>query len=390
MSTLNKQPKPRHGSSQANNVIPFRDPSAQIPGMPEMDTSGPAVSRYELWPGWVFYVPVIIQSLWHSIRYRSVGLPLIANPSIWLSGMVGESKHDILHLAGPYARTWILPFITQSRSQLSAHRQLEDAKCALQKNRLRYPLVAKPDKGCRGAGVRLINNDRQLQEYIHRFPEGADYLLQKKSDYDAEAGVFWVRYPGEKHGHIFSLTLKYAPCLIGDGIHTLGQLIDADPRASQLAHLYKDRHALQLDRVLPAGIAFRLAFAGSHCRGSIFKNGNRYITKALTERLDEIFDDVTGFHYGRLDIKFRDIDNLMRGRDFQIIEINGASSEATHIWDSKTPLKTILSTLLYQYKTLYQLGHLQRQAGYRPPSLRTLFRALKEERRLVKQYPSTD
>jgi hypothetical protein len=390
VSILSRQQKQRYEASLTDNVIPFSRSSTQISGMPDMDTSGPAVSRYEFWPSWVFYTPVIIQSLWHSIRYRSVGLPLIANPSIWLSGMVGESKRDILNLAGPHARTWILPFITQSRSQLSTERQLEEAKRALQNNRLSYPLVAKPDKGCRGAGVRLINNDQQLLDYIENFPQGADYLLQKKSDYDAEAGVFWVRYPGERRGHVFSLTLKYAPHLIGDGIQTLGQLIDADPRASQLARLYKDRHASELDRVLPAGMAFRLAFAGSHCRGSIFKNGNRYITKALTERLDEIFDDFTGFHYGRLDIKFRDIDSLIRGQDFQIIEINGASSEATHIWDSKTPLNTIFSTLLYQYKTLYQIGYLQHQAGYRPPSLRTLFRALKEERRLVKQYPSTD
>ena len=390
MSTLNPKQKQQNGYAIPDNIIPFQPSSELIPGMPKMDISGPAVSRYEFWPAWLFYTPVVLQSLWYSLKYRDIALPLIANPSIWLSGMVGESKQDILNLAGPYACEWILPFISVRKSNQSSNIQLRNVLKALQQKQLSYPLVAKPDKGCRGAGVRLINNEMQLLNYIRLFPCGADFLLQKKSDYDAEVGVFWFRYPGKSKGHIFSITLKYAPHLTGDGKHTLEQLIEADPRAGQLSHLYKSRHSDKLQMILPRGIKFRLAFAGSHCRGSIFKNGNRFISQALTDRLDTIFDDFRGFHFGRLDIKFRDIDNLMQGKDFQIIEINGAGSEATHIWDSKTPLKEIFTTLLYQYKILYQIGHLQKQAGYQPPSLGTLFKAFREEKALVAQYPSTD
>ncbi|WCE32653.1 D-alanine--D-alanine ligase [Vibrio sp. SCSIO 43137] len=358
--------------------------------MPEMDRTGPIVSRYEFWPTWFFYAPVVAQSLWHSLKYRSISLPLIANPSIWLSGMVGESKKDILNLAGKEAKKWILPFNTLRKNSSSTEVQLRDALEAMEQERLSFPVVAKPDKGCRGAGVRLVHNEAQLVDYIERFPQGADYLLQQKSDYDAEVGVFYMRYPGEKKGEVFSITLKYAPYVKGDGVKTLEQLIEDDPRAGQLAHIYKGRHSGSLDRVIPKDVDFRLAFAGSHSRGSIFKNGNQYITQALTEKLDEIFDDFDGFYYGRLDIKFKNIDSLMAGEDFQIIEINGASSEATHIWDSKTPLKEIFSTLLFQYRSLYKIGYLQKKAGHKPPSLRTLFKALAEEKALVKQYPSTD
>lgn len=393
MTALIKSDAKKH--QDTNNVIPFqlselsRKGTPNL-GMPEMDTTGPAISRYEFWPTWFFYTPVVVQSLWHSLRYGDICLPLIANPSIWLSGMVGESKQDILDLAGTDAKQWILPFTTLRRNTSDLQLQFRDAKDALAETHLTYPLVAKPDRGCRGAGVKLIKNDNQLKKYIESFPAGADYLLQKKSDYEAEAGVFWMRYPGEKKGKVFSITLKYAPYVIGDGIKTLDELIDSDDRASKVSHLYKSRHPEKLDIVIPKGHKFQLAFAGSHSRGSIFKDGNQYISEGLTQKLDEIFDDFDGFHYGRLDIKFKDIDSLMAGEHFQIIEINGASSEATHIWDSKTPLSEIFKTLLFQYKTLYKIGYLQKQAGHKTPSLKTLFQTLKEEKELVKQYPETD
>jgi O-acetylhomoserine (thiol)-lyase len=86
-------------------------------GMPKFiqDQQG-SISPYEFLPAWVFYTPVVLQSLALALRYGDVRLPLVANPSIKLSGMVGESKHDILSLAGDYAKQWISPFISMTQS----------------------------------------------------------------------------------------------------------------------------------------------------------------------------------------------------------------------------------------------------------------------------------
>ncbi len=199
-----------------------------------------------------------------------------------------------------------------------------------------------------------------------------------------------MRYPGEDKGKIISITLKYAPVVVGDGVKTLGQLIDSCPRAGKLQHLYKPRHAEKLDQVIEQNEEFQLAFSGSHCRGSIFRNGNQFITDKLTRKLDAIFDDIDGFHYGRLDIKFADINQFMNGESFTILEINGASSEAAHIWDSRTPLKDIFSTLLTQYRILFDIGAKQKKRGHRVPSITSLLKAWKEEKSLTAQYPSTD
>ncbi|QUJ70611.1 D-alanine--D-alanine ligase (plasmid) [Photobacterium sp. GJ3] len=358
--------------------------------MPVLRHGGKALSRYEFWPGWIFYLPVVVQSLCQGIRYRDLRLPLVANPGIALGGMVGESKSDILSQAGRYARQWILPFTTLRRTTQPLDSQIKIIKRCLTQRHLSYPLVAKPDQGCRGAGVKLLHSDADLRAYLQHFPANARYLLQKKSTYQAEAGIFYIRYPHESKGKIFSLTLKYTPYVIGDGRSTLRGLIEQDERAKHLAHLYLPRHPEWADRVIEQGAVFPLAFAGSHCKGAIFKNGNAYITQALAARLDRIFDDYPGYHFGRLDVKFKDIHSLMNGEAFEILEMNGASSEAAHIWDSQTPLREIFSTLLCQYRYLYEIGHQQKQAGYPVPTLGALWRAWRHEKRLVAAYPPTD
>lgn len=361
-------------------------------GMPLLEEDGKrTISPYEFLPAWFFYTPVVLQSLAQGIRYGNFALPLVANPGIHLSGMVGESKHDILSLAGPVAQPWISPFITLTKhDETSLETQKDAAIKAMEKAQLTFPVVAKPDLGCRGVGVKLLQNASQLEDYIQSFPSQARYLLQQKAPYQAEAGVFYVRQPDESKGKIISITLKYAPSVLGDGIHTLKELIEASPRAGQLSHLYLPRHTDKLDWVPAAGEEFQLAFAGSHSRGSIFRDGNQYISAALTEKLDEVLGDVEGFYYGRLDIKFKDIESFMAGQDFTILEINGASSEAAHIWDRNTPLKEIFSTLLMQYRILFQIGAKQRKLGHKVPTLKSLLTAWRHEKGLTEQYPSTD
>jgi len=382
---------PDHSASNLPQLSVIESANPVNIGMPELEPdTGVSVSRYEFWPAWFFYTPVVMQSLWHGLKYRNVALPLIANPGIALSGMVGESKNDILELAGPQAKKWISPFVTLTRSDMPEVMLLNDALLAMRDEGIDFPVVAKPDLGCRGVGVQLLDSEEGVLEYIRSFPLGARFLLQEKAPYDAEAGVFYIRYPGEKKGRVTSITLKYSPFVVGDGMSTLKQLIENDPRAGQLSHLYFPRHQDKLNWILAEGCHFRLAFAGSHSRGCIFRNGNQYITGQLAERLDHIFDDLPGFHFGRLDVKFRNIESLMNGENLTILEINGASSEAAHIWDRNTPLKDIFSTLLVQYRTLYEIGHLQRKAGHKTPSLWELFKAWRTEKALVEHYPATD
>lgn len=375
-------------------------------GMPKLETLGlkmsgqessnpqsptKAVSFFEFWPVQLIYIPVIFQWLWLSLRYRSLSLPLVSNPSIPLSGFVGESKTAVLNLAGDHARSYIAPFITlYNDAGLSVTERTSIAIYKLQQANIEFPVVAKPDIGCRGAGVQVIRQAHELEHYLEQFPVDSYLLLQHKVPLEAEAGIFYIREPGASEGYIFSITLKYAPYVVGDGQCTLKQLIEQDPRASKIAHLYFDRHKDKLDNIIGDKQAYRLAFAGSHCKGSIFRNGAELITKELEQAFDKIADDIDGFHYGRIDVRFENTEKLKKGKGFNILEINGASSEATHIWDRDTRLQEVYQTLFHQYRVLFKIGHKNRKLGHKPASLWQLLQAYLRERKLVRQYPETD
>ena len=358
--------------------------------MPALDNSGRTTSFFEFWPIWLMYVPVAIQWLLLSARYRSLSLPLIANPGIPLSGMVGVSKSAVFDLAGGYACQWILPWILVEVEDQSLQRQCQMAKQALTAAGLEYPLVGKPNMGCRGVGVRLLKDDAELADYLQGFPVGGCIQFQKLSQWDAEAGVFYVRDPEKATGEVTSLTLKYTPFVVGDGERQLAELVAADARAGELLHLYRSRHVARWHDVIPKGEPYRLVFAASHSRGAIFRDAGELISQKLSQSLDKIFEDIPGFYYGRLDVKFKDIESLSAGLEFNIIEINGASSESINIWDRNAGLITAINTLLQQYRTLFKLGSISRKRGARPPGLMALYRAWRFENNLVKQYPQND
>lgn len=336
------------------------------------------------------YIPVAIQWLLLAVRYRSLSLPLIANPGIPLSGMVGVSKSAVFDLAGDTARQWILPWILFEVDGQTLEYQCEKAKEALNVAGLEFPVVGKPNMGCRGVGVRLLADEAELQDYLQGFPVGGCIQFQKLSQWDAEAGVFYVRDPEKARGEITSLTLKYTPFVVGDGEKQLGELVAEDPRAGELLHLYRSRHVARWHDVIPKGEPYRLVFAASHSRGAIFRDAKELIDQKLSQSLDKIFEDIPGFYYGRLDVKFKNVESLSAGVDFNIIEINGASSESINIWDRNAGLATAIKTLLQQYHTLFKLGDISRKRGSKPPGLMAFYRAWRFENNLVKQYPQND
>lgn len=368
-------------------------------GMPPLDMSGRQVSFFEFWPGLYFYLPFYVQWVLMGLRYLSSGLPTIANPRFPLGGLVNESKLAILDELAGESRALIATYASFPRSRpdpadaADPDRVEADTRAALramQAAGLDFPLVAKPDIGCRGQGVRRPKSEADLRAYIAAFPPGERIILQEWIDLEAEAGVFYVREPDKEKGEIFSLTLKYFPYVFGDGKSTLRELILADPRAGRLPHLYLPRHEARLDDVLTEGEAYRLAFAGSHSRGSIFRNGAAFVTAEMTEAFDRVAKSIPEFYFGRFDVRFTSMEDLQRGRGFRIVEVNGASSEATHIWDRRTTLWQAYRTLWKQFSLLWKIGHQNRRRGHKALPGPLLLWYLYKEKKLTATYPQTE
>ncbi|HTU53874.1 MAG TPA: D-alanine--D-alanine ligase [Acetobacteraceae bacterium] len=347
------------------------------------------ISFFEFWPAWLFYAPVALQWLGLSLRYGSPLLLTAANPRIAAGGLCGESKTSILDQVEGEARQWLAPY-TSLVTDADASRDLAAAEAALARGGLPYPLVGKPDIGCNGTGVRLIEDRAALARFLADYPRGVGVILQQFVPYEGEAGLFYVRLPGESAGRVTSLTLKSAPVVVGDGRSTLEELIRNDPRAGLVPHLYLPRLAGRLAEVPATGVPVRLVFVGNHCKGSTFRNGASEITAALTEVVDSIAKAIPEFHFGRIDVRYASLAELRRGKSFRIIEINGAGSEATHIWDPATRLADAYAAQFSHYHAAFAIGRANRARGHRPPAIREVFRLWRRQKRLMTSYPMND
>ena len=142
---------------------------------------------------------------------------------------------------------------------------------------------------------------------------------------------------------------------------------------------------------MPAtGTAIRLAFAGSHSRGAIFRDGTHLVTPAMEARFDAIAQALPEFWFGRFDVRFADFAQVRAGGDFTIVEVNGAGAESTHIWDRRTSLWTAWRDLMRQYRWLFEIGAANRARGFVPLTLAEFLRGWRREKRLVPLYPATD
>ncbi len=341
------------------------------------------LSPFEFWPGWLFYAPVAAQWIWLGLRYGDMSLPTAANPSIETGGLCGESKSAILDLAGPQARDWIAPYAGFDAGIDDPVRVAEEAA-------LGWPAVLKPDIGCNGAGVRFVADAGALCAVVATFPHGTRLLLQRYVPDTGEAGLFYIRHPHETAGRLTSLTLKLQPSVAGDGRSTVEALVRADPRAGQVPHLYLPRLADRLAEVPAAGEIVPLVFTGNHCKGSIFLNGADRITPALTRQVDAIARDIPGFHFGRIDVRFGSEAALRLGQGFTIIEVNGAGSEATHIWDARCTLREAYAAQFAHYRAAWEIGRANRARGVKPSGIRTVYEKWRLQLRLMASYPTND
>jgi hypothetical protein len=339
--------------------------------------------RWEFWPPYLFYPPVILYIAYLGIRFRSWTLFTAANPAIVAGGFVGESKYEILEQlkgASPWLPAFTLLTFSEDAAQRVAH-----AEEFMQTHALYFPVVLKPDAGQRGSGVSIVRSSEQLREYLKH----ASYpvILQEYVPGE-EFGVFYCRYPGTAQGRVFSVTEKRMPIVCGDGRRTLEELVLADDRAVCIAEFYLHKNSERTQQVPAAGERVQLVEIGTHCRGAIFLDGGDTITPDLEETIDRIAHCFDGFFFGRFDVRVPSRQDLMAGRNLKIVELNGVTSEATHIYDPKLSLFDAYRVLFQQWRIAFEIGDLNRALGTRPTPARALFQAIREYRRLAEGYPA--
>ncbi|CAO3427257.1 VTT domain-containing protein [Azospirillum doebereinerae] len=358
-----------------------------LPGLPVVPAGAPTIGLAERIPPLLFYIPLVVQWFALGIRHRSLTLPTAANPSIEAGGLLGESKIQCIDLIGPEARRWVARSAALVNRATLTEADLERAVSAAD---LRFPLVAKPDIGWRGIGVRLVHDVADLAGYLRGFPEDCRVILQDYVPHAGEAGIFYVRLPGERSGRIFSMTFRYFPHVVGDGRSTLRALIARDPRAGWKADLHHEALADRLDEVPPPGKVVRLSLVGSSRVGGLYKDARAHVTATLVARFDEIADSMPNFHFGRFDVRFASVEQLHMGEDFQIIEVNGAGAEAIHMWDPEFRLTDAYAALFHQQALMFEVAAANRARGFKPLTAMELVRYQRRQQALLPLYPASN
>ena len=342
--------------------------------------------RWEFWPGWLFYPPVVVHYFWLALKYRGLTLPTAANPCMPTGGLVGESKYDILReLFARHPDYVAEAFLLDATGSAARIAQLQEI---LALNHLTFPLAAKPDIGQRGVGFKILKDEAMARHYAESTP--GRIVLQRYVPGPFELGIFYYRFPAEDRGQILAITDKLFPNVVGDGQRTLEELILLDPRASIVADTYLKRFDHYRSKVLEAGQVFRLVEAGNHAQGCIFQDGNYLQTPLLEQRIDEISRSWPGFFIGRYDVRYASGAELAQGRNFQIIELNGAAAEVTSIYDARNSLIKAYQTLFHQWDLVFAIGAKNRQRGFKPDSISVLWREWQKFACLSQGYPSAD
>lgn len=307
-------------------------------------------------------LPVVFIWLGFAIRARSLFFFSTVNPVIETGGVLGESKINILERlpAHTIPKTIFIEKDPSSDSSIKKQK-LTNILQSIEKKGIQFPLIAKPNVGERGFLVEKIKDPKGLASYVERIP--VDFIIQDFIDYPIEISLLYHRMPAGGKAKVTSVCIKKNLSVIGDGVSTIKELMQAYPRARfQLPRFQKDFPAL-LDQVLPKEKELELEPIGNHCRGTTFLNGNQYIDEELETVFDDIGQQMHGIYYGRFDMKCQSMELLKEGKGFKVLEFNGVAGEPAHIYDPSYRVLQAYKDIFQHWKIIYQISQQQRSKG---------------------------
>lgn len=337
------------------------------------------LTKWEYWPPWLSYLPLVGWIGVLAIRHRSLVVFTGANPAIPASGFIGESKVAILEGLSRSHRVARSELIAGSLSEMAKHDRVH---AWLERERLSLPIVLKPNEGQRGSGVVIAKSSDELHACLRH--STVDTIAQEYVP-GVEFGVFYCRKPSEARGRIISVTEKRLPFVVGDGHRSLERLILDDRRSLGMARFHLRRQQMRLNEIPATGEVVSLGDLGTHCRGASFLDGRA----ALTPEVERAFDDMSrvfdGFYFGRYDVRARSVEDFSAGR-FTVIELNGVTSEATHIYDPRIGLLEAYRALFEQWRLAFEIGAENVRRGAETTSIRELVRRLLRYRETAQRH----
>jgi len=332
------------------------------------------LTHWEYWPQEIVYFPMYPIYAYYGLKLKP-GFFVTANPHDGELNFLMESKIKIYnHVPNQYYPTTIY---------IEPKQNINYILNEIQSKKILFPLITKPDIGHKGIGVKKITTEEELLQHhaIARHP----YLIQRLANYQHEIGLFWVRLPNEERGRLTGIVYKEYLHVTGNGKQTLEELIYSEARTYYQLHYLKNKFKEKWNSIIPKNEIILLVPFGSHFRGSKFIDYSYKLTPKLENTFNEICLQIKDYYFGRMDIKFDNWEDLEQGKNFTIIETNGAGSEPTHIYD---PKHSIFFAWKEISKHLHYLGKISQQnheKGYRYANLKQLLKMYRDYKVYMKE-----
>ena len=332
------------------------------------------LTHWEYWPFDVVYVPMYFVWFYYAARARSFFFFNASNPLIENAGFLMESKKKIYDIIPPQ----YIPKTIFFKKNSAAAEVINGFK----ESGILYPCIGKPDIGCKGMGVQKLYSDEDLLSYAGRI--NMNFLIQQFIAWPQEVGVFYCRMPGDENGFISGIVSKEFLIVKGDGVSTITQLLMKDPRYHfQLPALQKI-YGEALDTILQKDEARNMVPYGNHARGAKFIDVSHWADEKFTETFNHVCKQVPEFYFGRLDIMYNNFEELREGRNFTIIELNGAGSEPTHIYDPGHSVFFAWKEIARHLKLLYKISVKNNQRGFRYLTMQQGLQMFRDNKAVIK------
>lgn len=277
----------------------------------------------------------------YSIYFRSLTFFSVANPIIYLGGMLDEKKSDIYSLIPDQYLPTTRVYRGDTQANLSAIRDVFE-----------FPLIVKPNVGYRGFLVKRVDDATQLAKVIAEF-EDKEYIVQDFLKEPREYSVLYY-YVDESDFGVSSLVEKHLPFIVGDGLRNVQQLILALKNPFLNMDWVMKRNEQELSDIPEKGKRMIVDHIGNYARGSKFESLNAEIDDQLVESMRAFYKQVKGMQFCRMDVKADSLMALKQG-DFKILEINGAKSEPLHIYDRKSSFLDVAKITHRHWTTLFRV-----------------------------------
>lgn len=305
----------------------------------------------------MMYTPMLPIYIYGVLRTQKLLYFTATNPGIEMGGFFGEKKDEILDLIDPKYKVKSL-FVSKENTDI-----IDQA--FLTKNNVNFPLIAKPNVGERGYGVKKILSLEELEEYAS---DSEDFIIQEYVDFSLELGVLYQRLPEDRRGRVSSITSKRFLSVTGDGRCTVKQLLLADERGKLYLDLFEKDYPERMGYIPDEGERYQIHSIGNHSKGTRFLDSNAEISERLNLTFDRICSSVEGVFYGRYDLKVPSFQDLESGENIKIFELNGVSSEPGHIYDQKNVFKAY-SSLAKHWLDIIHISRQNIKKGVKPTPL---------------------